>query len=550
MMKRIMIALLLTAGGLSLTGLTGAPGNLAWSFLRGPYAGNYDSAGIPRVIDQKAAFPADFYSRVSGALPEGRDVRNTNPDYIASDFAANVYLEKEADVWANFLHEGAGYRNSFGYFAYTADAVPASKWDIREVIVFPNSSFYNAGGGAAGLRTGDSVYLGRFAGGTYIGFVIVADGFDTAKGVKTNHNADLIYYTLGDINSEVTASLKPHTVLLYDQQTRSAVLGMEDILRSSSSCDQDFNDVILTVSSNPVEAITSSLIRPLPQVVDRDKDGVLDSNDDFPDDPARAFLVPYPSGNTWGTLAFEDQWPKQGDYDMNDLVLRYQVTQVEDSQGRVKDLQITAQIQARGASRPSGFGIELTNVPAASLESATMTINSNAAATATPEKGQKHLTWIFFDNGSYYAPSPAGHAFFNTEPGQPAQDGALFTLKMTFGTPPLRTTVGAPPYNPFIFSTANRRVEVHLPDHPPTQLADASLFGSGDDNSLPGSKRYYKTAKNLPWALHIGENWHHPLEQTMITVAYPDFGPWAEAAGKSNLNWYLLPGINPVGIYP
>ena len=400
-MKRKALAVMLVFGVFALMGITGNPGSLVWTFLDNPYSSNYDGAGIPLVIDQRANFPADFYQRVTAALPESRDIRNTNPDYIASDFGANVYLEKEADVWMNFLHEGAGYQNSVGYFTYTDATVPQTKSDLQETIVFPNSSFYNSGGSANGLRTGDTMYIGRFPAGTYIGFVLVSNGFSASTGVKANQNTDWIFYTLSGLNSETEASLKPHTVLFYDLVTHCAVLGMEDILRTNGSCDHDFNDVLITVSSNPVEAISSSLIRPLPGPADRDKDGVLDANDDFPDDPARAFIVSYPSPDNWGTIAFEDMWPKQGDYDMNDLVMRYQITQIENSMGQVKDLQITTQIQARGASRTSGFGIELTNIVPSSLDSATMTINNNAATTITPEAGQPYLTWIFFDNAGY-----------------------------------------------------------------------------------------------------------------------------------------------------
>ena len=53
---------------------------------------------------------------------------------------------------------------------------------------------------------------------------------------------------------------------------------------------------------------------------DSDNDGVLDSDDSYPDDVERAFInfVPVSGKNT---LAFEDRWPHKGDYDMNDLVL-------------------------------------------------------------------------------------------------------------------------------------------------------------------------------------------------------------------------------------
>ncbi len=45
-------------------------------------------------------------------------------------------------------------------------------------------------------------------------------------------------------------------------------------------------------------------------------DGVPNDEDDYPEDPTRAF-------NSYDTasVAFEDLWPAMGDYDFNDLVL-------------------------------------------------------------------------------------------------------------------------------------------------------------------------------------------------------------------------------------
>ena len=283
---------------------------------------------------------------------------------------------------------------------------------------------------------------------------------------------------------------------------------------------------------------------------DKDGDGVLDSNDDFPNDATRAFIVTYPSKNSWGTIAFEDLWPKQGDYDMNDLVMRYQIAQTEDSSGRVKDLQMTMEIQARGASRASGFGVELTNISPSNVNGATLSINGASAFSVAPEANQRYMTWILFNRGSDYSPVPVGYSFFNTESGAPKQKLPTFNLKMTFKTPPPRATLGAAPYNPFLFNTSDRGIEVHLPDYPPTKLANAALFGTGDDKSKPSAGRYYKTAKNLPWAIHIAEDWHHPLEKVSISKAYPQFGPWAESGGTAQLSWYLFPGINPVLVYP
>jgi LruC domain-containing protein len=98
--------------------------------------------------------------------------------------------------------------------------------------------------------------------------------------------------------------------------------------------------------------------------------------------------------------------------------------------------------------------------------------------------------------------------------------------------------VGIDQYNPFLIVNLNRDVEVHLPDFPPTSLADQSVFGTGQDNSNPATGRYYKTSGNLPWAINIYESFAYPKEKTEITKAYNHFVEWAESNGILYPDWY------------
>ena len=283
---------------------------------------------------------------------------------------------------------------------------------------------------------------------------------------------------------------------------------------------------------------------------DSDSDGVPDEWDDYPADATRAFDVNDPTG----TLAFEDYWPVKGDYDMNDIVLRYKTSRVENVNNLVKDLAITIQIQARGGSYVSGFGVELPGLPLVpnNVANATLAINGGSARPVLPEAGQSNLTWIFFDSGHYWAPAPAGYSYFNTTAGQPPQSVPEFTLKVTFATAvAMDSGMLLTPYNPFIFRKDNRGIEVHLPNYPPTSLADASLFGTGDDDSEPEKGRYYVAADNFPWALNIPAKWAtHPLERMAISMAYGHFEAWVQTANTWHLNqdWYLHPVGPPM--YP
>ena len=84
----------------------------------------------------------------------------------------------------------------------------------------------------------------------------------------------------------------------------------------------------------------------------------------------------------------------------------------------------------------------------------------------------------------------------------------------------------------------NRGIEVHLPNKPPTDLVDASLFGTGADDSDPSINKYYVSDNYLPWALNIPSDWEHPSEKKIITNTYLKFEPWATSGGASFDDWY------------
>ncbi|HHI87924.1 MAG TPA: LruC domain-containing protein, partial [Candidatus Cloacimonetes bacterium] len=110
-----------------------------------------------------------------------------------------------------------------------------------------------------------------------------------------------------------------------------------------------------------------------------------------------------------------------------------------------------------------------------------------------------------------------------------------------------------PPYNPFIYVNNNRQKEIHLPDYAPTsKMAGTPYWGTADDDSDPGTDRYFKTSNNLPWAIHIAQLWDYPIELKQITWAYLKFAAWAESGGTVHTDWYdsSVPGnVNIDNIY-
>ena len=99
--------------------------------------------------------------------------------------------------------------------------------------------------------------------------------------------------------------------------------------------------------------------------------------------------------------------------------------------------------------------------------------------------------------------------------------------------------LGTAPFNPFIFVNGDRGTEVHLADMQPTGRETSDRWGRADDTSDPATARFYKTSNNLPWAIHVIQNFAVPIERVPIYESYRYFSTWAQSDGQLYPDWYL-----------
>jgi len=499
----------------------------------------FDSQGVikTRYVANPPVITRELLNNISTALVE----RRVNPEFLTDDEGGNLLLTTEAEVTIAFLHEGAGYKNTVGYFTYPNGQVPTSRDEIEPVVIFPNASYQRSGGSALGLNTGDTITLGKFPAGTRIGFFIVANGW---RNEYKGPDHSWVFHTVAGLNSEPVPTegeddLRLHTVLLDAGGNTGLVLGMEDILRTTGYCDHDFNDGVFLINAEPASAIDRRGLKLLVPPEDTDEDGVLNKNDHYPDDPSRAF-----DSQTTGTLAYEDLWPSEGDYDMNDLVLSYTIDEVLDADNKIKEITASYEIKARGAALENGFALALGDLISETGHTAMISRNGGDAVPLNAEAGQTNLVFNLLGNAHPETVITQGDEceFFNTEPAcKPAAQGGSFSLNVVFDDAQERATLTDAPYNPFLYRSEDRGIEVHLPNHQPTDLANMDLFGTADDNSDAETGRYYKTTKGLPWALNLPVAWHYPAETIGITDVYLQFFTWVQSNGVDASDWYLNP---------
>ncbi|MEW5826336.1 MAG: DUF4114 domain-containing protein [Candidatus Bipolaricaulota bacterium] len=142
--------------------------------------------------------------------------------------SANLVIGRETSISIAFVGEGAGYRNSIGFFRMGEDGTV-----LDQTVVFSN--FSGTGPGLAGggsLQPGDAVDLGSFGTGERVGFFLAANGFGNPGAA--------VWYTEPGLNRDG----KDHdaAVVLEGQGT---LIGFEDLTNLG---DKDYNDALLFVS--------------------------------------------------------------------------------------------------------------------------------------------------------------------------------------------------------------------------------------------------------------------------------------------------------------
>ncbi len=284
---------------------------------------------------------------------------------------------------------------------------------------------------------------------------------------------------------------------------------------------------IETDGCNTIGNGTAPVVPPVTKP-DTDGDGVIDICDKYPKDPTKAFnnySCNYHNGGS--TLAFEDNWPAEGDYDMNDVVLTYKHLAVTNAKNIIVRLEGEYNLLASGGDFKNGVGV-MFNLPKGNAKDF---VSSNSIAL---EAGQDSVVVVLFKD------TRASQKYWNTIPGEATSAPVKTTFSFDVENGPHIQTVGIGGYNPFIWnnsSESGRGHETHLHGKNPTKLANKALFNTRDDASAAGKN--YSTAKNHPWALELPiANFKYPTERSNIKDAYLKYADWATSGGTKSVDWY------------
>lgn len=259
----------------------------------------------------------------------------------------------------------------------------------------------------------------------------------------------------------------------------------------------------------------------------------------------------YPSEAGYATIAYEDNWPKEGDYDLNDLVFRFRITETLNEDDNITQVAIKGYLAAYGAGYHNGFAFRLAGINRDDIH-AISTLSHNQQIQISNGLETDSTEAIFIVSSDLKEKLPQGCLYYRTA--QHCQEAIAFEFEIDIYFNEDADTSGlmSMPYDPFMFATPGayvrdglwtnpgRKLEVHLTDQAPTEQFDSYWFGWWSDSSEIVTNRYFKTTANHPWALLINDDWKWPREHVDLIDAYPEFAGYAESGGLNNTLWYKI----------
>lgn len=469
------------------------------------------------LLTDKILVSADILNLINATLPEGG-----HPD---SKLIKNgdIHVTEKAHVDIHLIDEQTSANSTLAYYCYDTQNPPKTRADIQNniAVVFPNAKVlkyhgYTPQGNNGAMERGEGVRLHywkdgvdmgeEFPAGTSIGWVIYNQSYAAASNNTPGPlNAGAShFFAAGALNDNKTG----HVALFRSGD--KVIFGLEDW-----PGDYDYNDVVFYVKADPIQAITPDV----PEVKPEEPS----------DDKVSATVVHQ------GILTFEDIWPYRGDFDMNDVVIRYDSEVGYNQKNEVVQTTDKYTVLASGAEINNSFAYQL-DVRRSEVE---VSINSSLGG-----EGGAYVDQTLDRATIRLANKLLPYANNNTKV-------TFEVLTKYTGRRIAKSDFTKPPYNPFI-TTTTEDIEVHLTNMRPTEKLNKALLGYGHDQSDPGKNLYYITHDEagiqMPFAINIAfekkedvQNFVIPKERVRIDLHYPNFLNWVKTGGVQDKDWYLKP---------
>ena len=472
----------------------------------------------------KTGIPSGIREAIEGALPEAHD----NTAKLGAENDINIKVKKDCTIEVTFVWGGAGenywtgfwkddnwscqrgeaepawvdndFRCNLYYFTYTEGNIPTAEEIEQNFINEEHLVVADANQGSSTNLQGTTVRLTingstTIPAGTHIGWVVthphytLVNKWNPADAFAASYSMPYIY-SIPELNPDKKSQSIRYTY--GEGADKVIVYGMEDLSTLGNyiwgetwpeheqhiangthaespyfimDSDWDYNDVMFVVKADPIDAIIDDTTPEMPEVEDQ-----------------------YSEDSYEGTLLYEDLYPNQGDYDMNDVVIEYKLTKYYNKENKIVKLGYEFTPVWDGANYHSAFAFMMDGV-----------IND-------PVK-------VFADHKSVMNKTLKGEVTSGQLVGMSKDDLSWST------------------FNPFI-TVANTGYEVHMTKKAPS--ASAKLDG------LDAYQKAYVNDSDFPFAMNIPyKGFQVVTERERIDNEYPKFIDWVNSNGTQATDWYL-----------
>lgn len=249
-------------------------------------------------------------------------------------------------------------------------------------------------------------------------------------------------------------------------------------------------------------------------------------------------VIYYPGKKKWGSVFFEDMWPKLGDYDFNDVAVWYQIRKYlsDKKENKVVAIEVSVRLNALGGLWPYQLGLQLED-----LEADRIRVESDETGRESDGytvKNSEGKPVILFDwpgrKGSY------GGKYYNTEEGFTVPYEEIEKNVISFKIyPEEEIEAGSVDMYSFNFFIRNNNgMEIHLKGYEPTAdfREEYHRIVSENDNLNPDC--YYTSKDGFVWGLKVPDGINHAKEEIDFRKAYQHFEEWVTSNGEKFKNWF------------
>ncbi len=495
--------------------------------------------------------------------------------------ATDMLVNEDAKVVISLLGGNTCWNSSLGYYYYKDGNAPKDLRDANVIMLFPNtqdglySVYPNESKRTQGVVRGTNVQL-KFYGenpskenesevfpkGYRIGFVLACNTW-TNRQTEWQCTQDQAYRAATSSGLSVTNNGSKFG------EPRTAVYRYGDYVMISfedNDDDENFSDVVFTLKTDPIKAITD----------------IVTVED-----------VETYSESYKGIYGFEDIWPMQGDYDMNDLLVKctqgttfthYVTTQTSTGTGgqttttvTSSDAELTAEsFILKTFSNRADYTDGLACILDLPQESAIQAINYYRKTKGASDfeaykpasewskediyNGHGSFAYNGYGSGQYNIIRLTGNVKESME--------AEYKIEILYNKDSHIDKNTRSAIRPFIYIEAGKGslqeyYEVHIPLEAPTNRVSKTWWSKNADASRPasviadgsGRGEFYVRANDLtnylygpwyPFAIFLAGATETDLSQLLnpdnemvpISKLYPNYENWVKSNGTSYTDWY------------